>query len=274
MEIIADKQDTVVCRLLAENHSAVLKMYKETHSPVEMMVYRLLGELGVPTLQAYGTGPNWILLEDLDSNITWRLATAEDVESEQIGVAVATWFRVLHNTGTEFLRATCVVPPFLKRECDMLTTESILETGARLEMSDLRLWKFAAEHVEELKSAFRLYPETLNYNDFHWTNLAVSRDEPIRAVVFDYHLLGIGPVWSDIRNVCGSLGPLAREAFLASYGELDDGPALLDRPLSMLCSLQAASLLPKLPKWAEECLSTVRKGDFESLLAAALQACR
>ncbi len=47
-----------------------------------------------------------------------------------------------------------------------------------------------------VKRAMRALPETLTYNDFHWTNLALSRQaRPVpRAVVYDYHLLGIGPL--------------------------------------------------------------------------------
>ena len=273
-KLIADKEDAVIWRLLANERSAVLKMSKMSHSPIETMAYTLLDTLDVPTIQVYESGANWILLEDLNDSTVWRLATVEDMNSEQTGIAVAAWYRVFHDAGARLVRDTSGSPSFLKRQCDALTQESIMETGRRLGMAHLPVWRVAAKHIERLKSAFRTYPETLNYNDFHWTNLALSRDEPVRAVVFDYHLLGIGPAWADVRNVCGSLGPLAREAFLAAYGRVDDSAAVLDRPLSMLYSLQVASMRSRLPEWAGGFLSAVRKGELAFLVSAAVRACR
>jgi hypothetical protein len=162
------------------------------------------------------------------------------------------------------------VPGFLTREIDAVTPVSVLETGDRLGLPHLPIWHFAAENVEVLKTAFRSIPETLNYNDFHWTNLALSRGEPVRAIVFDYHLLGIGPCHCDVRNVCGSLGGRAREAFLAAYGPVDPRVAVLDAPLAVLFSLGEGSLRESLPTWADPCLRGAVDGGLERDIRAAL----
>lgn len=58
--------------------------------------------------------------------------------------------------------------------------------------------------------------------------LAFSRElEPsVRAVVYDYHLLGIGLAYSDCRNVAGSLGERVQSAFWEAYGSVDEREAL------------------------------------------------
>jgi len=103
--------------------------------------------------------------------------------------------------------------------------------GKRFGMEMLTVWQLAADHLEALLAAFRAFQETLNYNDFHWTNLALTHEEPLRAVVFDYDLLGIGPVYCDIRNVLGSLGEPAQGAFREAYGPVDERIAVFDKPL-------------------------------------------
>jgi hypothetical protein len=61
--------------------------------------------------------------------------------------------------------------------------------------------------------------ETLTYNDFYWTNLAVSSDRK-EALMFDYNLLGVGFRYNDIRNVCSSLSEEAQKVFVDVYGEI------------------------------------------------------
>ena len=65
-----------------------------------------------------------------------------------------------------------------------------------------------ADNIDRIRNAAITSAETLTYNDFHWTNLALSRNvEPIRAVVFDYHLLGLGLRYSDCQKRIGLSWP-------------------------------------------------------------------
>jgi hypothetical protein len=77
---------------------------------------------------------------------------------------------------------------------------------------------------------------TLTYNDFYYTNLAVRKDGTA-ALMFDYNLLGKGYVYSDIRNVCSSLGDEAQAAFLAEYGEVDRCEITIDDVVSPIAAL-------------------------------------
>jgi len=265
LNIIYRKHDYAMYRVQAAGTSYVLKCF-EGPEHVEIPAYRLLRECGVPTLPVHGLTENAILLEDLAASPVWRLAMAEDVERADVGRAVAAWYRQFHEAGYRLPN----LPAFLTREIDVLTPESVLEIGQRLEMCELPVWRFAANHLQVLQAAFRAFPETLNYNDFHWTNLALTRKEPLRAVVFDYNLLGIGQVYCDIRNVSGSLGESARGAFRQVYGPVDEQIAVFDEPLSVLYSLQVAARQSSLPAWAQGCAQSARDGILERLLREAI----
>lgn len=148
----------------------------------------------------------------------------------------------------------------------------ILSLGERLGLADLKVWRLAAEHLEGLKKEFRLLPSTLNYNDFDWANLALSREETpgTQAIVFDYHLLGVGPVFSDYRNVIGSLGGKARDAFQDRFGPVDEREILLDAPLSTMYSLYIAAMRPQFPAWAKGLIDQAISGQFERDLRRAV----
>ena len=126
-------------------------------------------------------------------------------------------------------------------------------------------WVTLADNIDRIRNAAITSDETLTYNDFHWTNLALSRNvEPIRAVVFDYHLLGLGLRYSDSRNVTGSLGPVAADAFRSAYGETDPRERVLDDLIAPLYALVEAFRRPGFPSWAEECLKLAESGEIHN----------
>lgn len=190
----------------------------------------------------------------------WRLAGEADMERAETGAAVAAWYRALHAAGREVVTRPTGPPGHLRREIDALSPEVILAVGTRFGLPDDPVWALAADAIEPLRAAMLALPETLVYDDFHWTNLALSREPrsgpPVRrAVVFDYHLLGIGLAAGDCRNVLGPLGspPPEQEAFRhgfrAAYGPIDEREALLDAPVAVLYSWALALQRPHLPKW-------------------------
>lgn len=270
LERIHRKHGSVLFRVVHQGRSLVLKWYPEPGA-TEVRAYELLARQGVPLLPLHGKGERLLLLEDLNASPEWRLATAADIEHARTGAAVAEWYRALHAAGRRVLSEPGGVPAFLTRESDALNGPGILAMGERLGLAGNPVWRLAATHVEALKAAQRALSETLSYNDFHWTNLALSRGLPPRAIVFDYHLLGIGNAWCDIRNVLGSLGPEAAAAFQEAYGPVDPREAILDAPLSTLYSLHVALQLPRFPGWAEGCLRSAHEGGLKVDLHRAME---
>ena len=244
-------------------------------TPVEVHAYRLLQQLGVPTLPLYAHTAQALLLEDLTQSERWRLAVAADLAQPDVGRAVARWYRTLHDAG-ETLLARESLPHFLVRETDLLDRDTILETGRSLDLSDSGVWELAAGHIALLKAAAARLSVTLNYNDFYWTNLALSRQRegPMKAIIFDYHLLGIGMRFADWRNVTHSLTGDAASAFREAYGLVDPREEVLDRPLATLHTLHVAARMATFPQWAQRSRQRVLAGDFEKDLMAAVALAR
>ena len=105
-------------------------------------------------------------------------------------------------------------------------------------------------------------PRVLTYNDFYYTNLIIAKDKS-SAFMFDYNLLGKGYVYSDIRNVCSSLGENAQKAFIETYGEFDKSEIIVDDVTSVLVTLYYACQRKTFPSWANYALNEL-KNDFES----------
>jgi hypothetical protein len=271
VEILSRRHGHAIWRLVTEARSYVLKWLPESAAGTEVEGYRLLQRLGVPTLPLYGSTSQALLLEDLTRSARWRLGTEEDLSDPKVGAAVARWYWTFHAAGDALL-ARDAPPDFLSREVDALTPASILATGEALGLAELPVWKHAAGEIEGLKAAVDALGVTLNYNDFYWTNLALSREErPPEAIIFDYHLLGLGLRYSDCRNVTVALEGSAVSAFWEIYGSVDPREVLLDRPLATLFNLHEAACLPEFPRWAEESRQRVLNGELERDLAAAIE---
>ena len=270
--LLRQQHGHVLYRLTYGHQSFVLKGFAESRHAVELHAYALLAQLGVPTLPVYGQATNALLLEDLATSPLRRLAAEADMQHEATGVAVARWYHILHTAGQTLLQITPVPQWLYPREVDRLDAAVIVSIGERLQLTAHSVWQLAAEHIEALKQAIRALPTTLTYNDFHSTNLALSRDRlsDRRAIIFDYHLLGIGMRASDYRNVSGALGEAARAAFQAQYGAVDAREAVLDAPVAVLYALHEALRWPQLPRWALSLVDEVRTGRLEAKLRRAI----
>ncbi len=268
--LLSQRHGHAVWRVSSHQRSRILKWLPAGKARIEISTYQLLRSLGVATLPLYASSEEAILIEDLDHSPTWRLVQESDVSRAEVGRAVARWYRQFHAAGAELVSKTGA-PAFLKREADELTPESIRATGRALGLGHHPLWEQAAGMINQIKSALESMSLTLNYNDFYWTNLALSRQEGTdpQAIVFDYHLLGIGMRYSDCRNVTFSLAGAAVDAFWQEYGYCDPREVLLDRPLAALYDLHMAAREPRPPAWAQESIQEVRSGQLSQDLLAA-----
>ena len=260
-------------RLTTGPASYILKWFDDPTTATEIRAYDLLTRLGVPTLPVHGQSANALLLADLDAGQQWRLATAADTRLAATGAAVAEWYQLLHPAGQTLL-STAPPPDWLPpRESDTLQPAHILAIGQRLQLAHLPVWRLAAEYLAPLQQAVRALPTTLTYNDFHWTNLALSRPPTPgqRAIIFDYHLLSLGIRYSDYRNVCSSLNGPALATFQATYGPVDERERILDEPLGTLYGLHEALRRPQLPRWALDLVDEATSGRLASKLQRALE---
>ncbi len=266
IELVHEAHGNRLYRVTDGVRAYVLKQLGAPGADPEPRAYGVLRSLAVPTLPLYGSIEGAILLEDLRASAEWRLATEEDVERPEVAAAVAEWYRALHDTD---LGADA--PAFLSRESDTLGPQVIHEMASRLGLDHLPAFRLAAESIERLKTAIRSLPQVLNYNDFHWSNLALSLEEsPVRAVVFDYGLLGMGLRYSDCRNVVSSLGDRAGDAFWKAYGPFSEEEKTLDEAVADLYSLSQAARRNRLPGWARSSMRKAETGELEESILRAL----
>lgn len=272
VEPIRERHGNRLFRINLEGSSYILKQFGDPEASREIRAYSLLEDLGVPILDVIAKTDDALLLEDLDVSEHLRLANEKDAGKAEVGVALAEWYRTLHNADSAVRLGVDHRSSFLRREIDALTPASIQEVAARIGGSDSTKWSTLAGNIDRIRSAVTATAETLTYNDFHWTNLALSRNgRRIRAVVFDYHLLGVGMRFSDCRNVTSSLGPDAADAFRSAYGETDPGEKVLDELVAPLCALVEAFRRPGFPSWAVASLELAETGEIHRRLDRAIE---
>ncbi len=269
LALLSRRHGSRLYRLRFNRRSYILKWQVDGET-IEPRAYTLLKELRVPTLNVHGQTEHAVLLEDLQESPAWRLAEQRDTTYAQTGQGLADWYQYLHLAGRDI--AIDDPPQWLRWEWEALTPDVVRQLGPALELPHNPLWEIAARHLPALKEAAEELPMTLNYNDFHWSNVALSRQGPARAVVFDYHLLGIGLAWSDCRNVCLGLGLPAKAAFEETYGHNHPRERLLDAALSPLADLHATLARSTFPPWARALLAEVESGRVRRAVERAVAA--
>ena len=191
-----------IWRIGTPGRSYVLKWLPEGAAATELKAYRLLTELGVPTLPLYGLGGQALLLEDLAASETWRLAEEADSERPEVGSALARWYHSLHDRGAR-ARAETGRPALLDREIDRLDADGVLALWAVFGLadeSDVR--NVTSSLAGEAVSAF----ETA-YGDLDPREAVL--DAPL-STLFDLHVAARHPLarWAE-----GSLARVAAGRF-------------------------------------------------------------
>lgn len=254
LTLIRDKDGISVWRVISNDGSVVMKCFDKSEYRREIANYQLLNSLCIPTLRFIAHTNCSFIMEDVEYS-PYRLATKEDVSDPKIAIEIARWYKTLHKNGREYAKTQSMFD-----ECDAITIENINTIKEKTGTEELPVWKLIEDNFDTIRSSAMNLPRTLNYNDFYYTNLVVARDGS-SALVFDYNLLGKGYVYSDIRNVCCSLGnDDARSAFLSEYGSYDQSEKLVDDVVDSLYSLYIACQREKFPNWANALLSMLKDG--------------
>ena len=252
IEVIQNKDGVIVARVFCDNRSLILKFFQRYEFAREIENYKILSSLNIPTLQLISATNRALLMEDIQQSNTYRLGTKEDLDNPQIAVLIARWYRLLHQTGYEYLKQNNTVP--LYDENEVITEQNIEEMKRKTATAALPVWQLIERNFAHIKAYLNKVKRTITYNDFYHTNLIVSRDSA-SAMMFDYNLLGKGYAYADIRNVCYSLSPKAQKAFCMEYGQYDAFEKALDDVVSILITLHFACQKPQFPSWANFALA-------------------
>jgi len=255
---IRNKDGVLVCRMTYGDKSFVLKYFEKVEYRREIEIYRILRSLEIPTIQLIAQTDSALLMEDVEQSSVWRLSTAKDLEDPEIAVQIAAWYKKLHEKGRAFVAS---YGGALYDENDALTLDNIEFIKAKTVTDDNPVWDMLAEKFPIINERLEQAERTLTYNDFYYTNLIVAKDK-FAAFMFDYNMLGKGYVYSDIRNVCSSLGETAKAAFLSAYGDYKMEEVILDDVANVIVSLYFACTKDVLPMWAQALVDEIKSGKF------------
>lgn len=256
-----------------DGRTFVLKTFpgeKTEGAPTEVLAYAVLSEHQV-TLLSHRLSERAVLLEDLARSRRWRLARNCDVSQKSVGQFLALWYRHFHSAGRHFIASKDPRLSQLQFEWERVTPTSVMDLAERGIGRPACGWRWVAEHICAITEAIRKMPCTFNYNDFHWSNFAISRvARDGKVALFDFHLFGLGTAYSDIRNVSYSLEEPAKSAFLDAYGPVSERERVLDAPVATLSAVLFRLQQQTVPRWTNALLDEIRSGAFEDSLRNAL----
>lgn len=259
IDLIHNKDGVIVARVQNGTTSYIIKYFQNDDYKREIKNYQLLKTLNIPTVNVFGFTDSTILMEDVSQNDVFRLATNEDLNDVVVASKIAKWYKLLHTNSEDFTKENLAE---LYDETDFITKENIEFIKEKTGTQNLPVWKLINDKFDIIVSKIKSLPRVFTYNDFYYTNLIVAKDKS-SAFMFDYNLLGKGYVYSDIRNVCYSLGEDAKNAFLETYGEFDKSEIIVDDVASVLVTLYHACKRKNFPSWANSVLNEL-KTDYEN----------
>lgn len=265
LTLIRQKDGVVVWRVTTDTTSYVMKCFIKEEYRREITNYQILISLGIPTLKIIAYTECALLMEDIERS-SYRLGTTHDINNPQIAILIARWYKILHEKGFKYASLNS-----LYDECECLTVENIKAIREKTATSDISVWKLIEDNFTQIKSAAMNLPRTLTYNDFHYTNLMVARNDT-SAFVFDYNMLGKGYVYADIRNVCSHMdNEEARAAFVSEYGGFDEKEKIVDDVVCSLNALHIACGRKHFPDWGNNLLAGVKDGRLQAAVGKLLE---
>lgn len=253
--IIQSKDGVIVARVQVNATSYIIKYFQKDEHKREIKNYKILKSLSIPTINLLRSTDSSILMEDISQSDIFRLAAKEDLDDVVVASQIAEWYKLLHTSSKNF-------DTEIYDETDLITKENIEFIKKKTGTQNLPIWKIIDDNFDIIILKIKALPRVLTYNEFYYTNLIIAKDKS-SAFMFDYNLLGKGYVYSDIRNVCSSLGENAKKAFIETYGEFDKSEIIVDDVTSVLVTLYYACQRKTFPSWANYALNEL-KNDFES----------
>lgn len=253
--LIRHKEGVIVVRVSWNGGSAVLKCFENAEFCREIQSYDILERCGISTIAVLGKSDRSILLEDINSSVTYRLGEEGDLNNPQVIRALAAWYRTLHTNGEKYVLQ---YGAGMYEEWDCLTMMNIEAIRSRFRLSYCEGIEAFVDHYGKLLKIMDAIPRTLTYNDFHFSNMVVKKDAS-GAMMLDYNFLGKGCYVSDIRNVIYWLSEENRELFFSAYGEFDEKLFLIDKICSPLVTLYSAMKRNIFPGWAKKAMDDLEE---------------
>ncbi len=271
LELMREKDGVALYRVHHAQQSLVLKVFEQEAYAREIACYELLASLGVQTIKVLAKTDRALLMEDLLASDAFRLGRETDCGDPAVMGSLGAWYKQLHEKGRPYL-AGQPDPRRFYSELDEFTPDNIKQASLWTGTVDKPLWGRLAASYEAIETWLHQAELTLCYNDFHWDNLAVSKDSS-SAFMFDYNFLGRGLAAGDLGNALCFSDERGKSAFLSAYQlKISPQERAMDLLLSPVTSLFIAMRQNRKPPWAQEIISRIGLGELNSLLSKALEA--
>lgn len=261
IEKMREKDGIALLKIKTKEKSFVFKYFYNKDYRREIIIYDILKDLGIETIEVFAKTEKSILMEDISESGKYRLGTEEDMSDKDTAKAIAKWYKKLHAAGYEYLK---IHSEDFYSENAVITRENLAFIKDKTKTDKLPVWKIINDNFSLIKNKIESMKKTFNYNDFYYMNLVVSKDKS-KAFMFDYNLFGKGPAYSDINNVCWSLSEEAKEAFLDEYGKIDEHEKFVAETAMVLSSLFFACKREEFPDWGKELLEELKTGFDEKI---------
>ncbi len=257
ISILSSKHGNMVYKLKYSGKHYVLKCFTNENSR-EIKLYDLLNSLNIPTIKVIASCDSGILLEDIVRSKDKQMATEKDFQNKEVIISLAKWYREFHDKGKKYIKENGIRPYFVD-ELSYITRESMDLLTSTYKLLGAPGWNLVLNRYEELINYTKKMEQTFNYNDFSYLNMVISKDS---ILMLDFHLMGYGVAYCDIRNILMAIGENSKHIFLEHYGPYVDEERILDDPLSILIALCMSLKFSITPLWAKLLIETIFCGQF------------
>ena len=251
---IRNKAGVFVGRIVINNKNFIIKHFENSNDAVEINYYKLLKSLEIPTPKIFNNTENLMVMEDIDENENYHLATTEDLKDENTMRALARWYKNLHKKGEKI-----DVSEFYS-ELDFINKKDL--EGLRPILQDCENLDFMLENLDKINNKINSLALTLTYNDFAEENMIAGNP----TMMFDFNKMGRGLAYFDIQNVCFMLEENVKKAFIEEYGEVREEEKIAYDVLVPFITLVMANKMPTFPNWAKPYLIKVNDSSLKEKL--------
>lgn len=259
---LSNKDDVIVLELIDMPNKPILKYFGNDEFRREIYYYSLFRNTSIQTINVLKFWEDAILLENMNNNSKCRLATQEDLLNKKIVVALAKWYKGLHNMGREVLKRENNGITY--SEINLLNNDELNILKEKIAYKNENYWILLHEMIHKIYPYY-LRNQSITYNDFYFGNVIVSKDRN-EAFMFDYNFVGKGLAYFDVANVLSGLDPKMHNVFLQAYGESNEFEKDINKVISPIIALIIAFKKDAFPYWAKVYLNRLVSDELYSEL--------
>ncbi len=267
IETIQDRHGRIVLRVKTKDNLVIVKYFENSDSAREIDNYKLLINLGVPTINIFYTSSNMIIMEDIAASKRFRMATEDDLNSAEVVKNLAIWLKDLHTKGKKADKSGLYSEKtlLLDLQNNVLVDNVPLQERLNDLIKDDNLSSQILLALPNITHKFDSVAITLTHNDGGVEQIVVGKNS---ALMLDYDRLGRGYPFIDISNALSFIPSSLHNEFLAAYGKTDweDEKSFHSLFGSLVAIITAIEEHKENKAWAQSTLQYMKSDSFKSKL--------